>query len=531
MGHRNRRFAKKGTSLIIGILSLGFIIPMIGLAFDVAVLYAVRARLQAAVDGASLAAARALSLGSSTAAQAASAKQNAVNWFYVNFPAGNLSTSATSMDASSVQVFDDPGNPNLRNVTVTAATQAPTYFMRFFHLSTTTVSAVGNASRRDVAVMMVLDRSGSMNNSPGACAQMIAAAKTFTGQFAAGRDRIGLVSFAENVYLHSSPVTTFQTTLGYANSTGSGSGEIDSIVCSGGTNTAQAISVAYNELYRLNMPGALNVIMFETDGLPNAMTLNFWDSGAAVAGIAAASNCTDANNKKKSAGGFATLASLRNWTAGQTFGVGSYVPNVPAGLVGSISSSDPGGGTNFFTMFNYWTNTKSSNFNTNIYLNSTVNGCAFASSHTPTTLATDLAWLPNTDVYGNSLDTTYNSVTRSGGRIVSNSWSTYHAAALNAADNAAFRARTNATLPTYFFGIGLGGTSTSPPDYVLMQRMTNDPSGDDFNSPPLFPACASSANCVTYPDQPQGTFVFSTNQTALGQAFLSISSQILRLSR
>ena len=82
---------EKGISLMLAVISLIFIIPMIGLAVDVGMLYVVKARLQGAVDGASLAAARALNLGQTTAAQATSAKQNAVNWFYANFPAGSWS--------------------------------------------------------------------------------------------------------------------------------------------------------------------------------------------------------------------------------------------------------------------------------------------------------------------------------------------------------------------------------------------------------------------------------------------------------
>lgn len=44
-------------------LSLTFIVPAVGLMIDVGVLYSVKARFQAAVDGSALAAARALNLG------------------------------------------------------------------------------------------------------------------------------------------------------------------------------------------------------------------------------------------------------------------------------------------------------------------------------------------------------------------------------------------------------------------------------------------------------------------------------------
>jgi Flp pilus assembly protein TadG len=111
---------EKGISLFLGTMSLVFIVPMMGLFVDVGILYAVKARLQASVDGAALAAARALNLGQTTQAQASNAQQNAVNWFYANFPSGNWSTSNTQMTTASVQVFDDPNNASVRNITVTA---------------------------------------------------------------------------------------------------------------------------------------------------------------------------------------------------------------------------------------------------------------------------------------------------------------------------------------------------------------------------------------------------------------------------
>ncbi len=221
MASQRRRLAQKGVSLIVGTASLVLLIPSAGLSIDAALLYYTKARLQGAVDGAALGAARALTLGSTTASQATAAKQNAVNWFYANFPTTLWGTSNTQMDQSMVQVFDDPNNPNLRNVTVSANTTVPTIFMRWFNMNSTVVAALGNASRRDAVVMMVLDRSGSMGAT---CSDLIASAKLFTGQFSAGRDRIGLVTFSDGAYVASAPTTDFRTILGYNDGTTSGSG-------------------------------------------------------------------------------------------------------------------------------------------------------------------------------------------------------------------------------------------------------------------------------------------------------------------
>jgi len=533
---RQSRTAENGASLLLAVMAMIFLIPMIGLAVDVGMLYVIKARLQGAVDGASLAAARSLNLGQTTAAQAVSAKQNAVNWFYANFPAGSWLTNSTLMDTSDTHahVYDDPVNPNLRHVDVTASSHAPTLFMNWFGIRFTNVVAYGFASRRDVNAMLVLDRSGSMCDSSAApctgtdvtCGALIKSAKTFTGQFSAGRDKIGAISFADNAYLHSVPATTFQTDLGYTNSLGTGNGELDTITCDGGTATPQAIALAYNELYKINQPGALNVIVVETDGRPNTVTVNFWDGSAA--GIASGSSCKDANLKTKGQGGFNSAASLPPWTGGHSMNVGGtgYMSDIPAGIIGGIGGTDTG--TAIYLLFNSWTASKTNFYNEVPYNSypslSATNGCAMS----PATNAahnniSDLAWLPTTDVYGSSLiNNSYNPVTGvSGGHITSISMANIRNAAFNATDSIASRARTNANLPVTIFAVGL----SSSVDDTILQRIANDP--DWLSSA----SCVSSGDCVVNSNQPEGTYVFAATTADLIPAFLTLSSQILRLSR
>ena len=132
---RHRRNREKGAALFMAVAALVWIvIPMLGLVVDLGILYSAKARLQAAVDGAALAAARALNLGQTTTTQAVSAQQNAVNWFYANFPTGNWATFNTVMTTANVIVINSPSNANLRQVTVTASTSVPTWFMKYLGL-------------------------------------------------------------------------------------------------------------------------------------------------------------------------------------------------------------------------------------------------------------------------------------------------------------------------------------------------------------------------------------------------------------
>jgi hypothetical protein len=431
--------------------------------------------------------------------------------------------------------------------------------MKWFGYSTIKITAIGNATRRAVVVMMVLDRSHSMcmvggslihGNNPCTesdtttpCYQMIAAAKQFTGQFAQGRDYVGLITFAENAYVTQVPSTTFQTTLGYSNSsgsaTGSASGSLDNIVCNGGTGTAQAISLAYQALYQTGLPGALNIIMLETDGLPNTLTMNFYDSVNNVAGLNSGSNCLDLNNKKIGGGGFSIAAKIPVWTPGLALNAAPFnttsgpYSNVPAGMIASAPSADPSGANNFFLAMNYFTNSTANDYNTNTYITTSLPspyapGCSFPDTGTS---PTDIKWFPATDVYGNSTNpsNSYKSVTMDAqGHISPNSWSNYHNAVLNATDNAAYVVRANPTIPAYVFAIGLGGNSaTGPPDPILMQRIANDPGEDQFNASPAYPACPACATAGQF----TGKFVYSPSSAELNSAFLVISSQILRLNQ
>jgi len=561
---RKRRFAhpvtasprEKGVTLFVATVSLVFLIPIVGLAVDVGFLYSVKARMQAAVDGAALGAARALNLGQTTSSQASAAQANAVNWFYANFPVAYMGTSNTVMGVGDVQVFDDAVNPLVRNVTVQAQTNVPTYFMRWLKVffpagqyNFIVVRALGNAARRDVVVMLVLDRSGSMNSNNG-CSNMRIAAKLFVGQFANGRDRIGLVTFSDTTYMEQAPTQAFQTSLGYTNSFGSGNGKIDQITCSDNTGIPQAVRIGYNELYKTNLPGALNVMMFMTDGLPNSVVVDLKNSidmpaagttitsGTSAGQSGTFSACQDQAGRAANAltpGARADFVnSPRRWNPTViSMGSGGVLADIPMGMIGAVGTGDTTTSTNWGVR-RFWTTSRTSGtYNHATYTGSEAPGCVFPSNET-NFYNVDMRGIPLVDVYGTSLQGYLPTSTRTvngSTQLRNDQYQTMANAAFNASDNAARAARTNATLPTYVFAVGLGGTTGTPPDYVLLQRMANDPNGDLFNTPALYPQCSADPTCTTSNSQPSGTFIFSSSPAQLGQAFLKISSMILRLSR
>ncbi len=547
---------ERGVSLIFGTAALAFfIIPMVGLAVDVGLLYMNKAKLQGAVDGASLAAARALSLGANTAAQTASAQQNATNWFNANFQTGTGLTSSTVLATPSV--YDDTsgaiGSAQIRHVAVTASTNVPTLFLRWLPsaVNFTTITASGNASRRDAVIMMVLDRSGSMGP---ACPFMKSAAKTFTGQFAAGRDQIGMVTFADTSILVSPPTTNFQTVLGYTDSGGVGHpGAIDGIACNGTTGTPQAISMAYNELYNINLPGALNVLFFETDGLPNTVTIQtnypFGIGGSQavphspypLTALKPTSLCQDSrtptsspidpadpsppspNTAQTMVQDLANVNGLGvrnwtdyppNWTPG--FNYSSYAhtffPTIPGGAIMNISTNDPPGATAINGVGNKYLGFAPNNPNSGRVANS--GGCNFTAG------GSDLAWVPPTDVFGNRFATGYRTpvtLYNADGRVAVDGPS-IHNAAFNASDDAGFTARSNAAIPAFVFAVGM-----SSADHPFMQKLANDGTADlPLYGPQTFP---------TQTSQPHGRYIYANTASQLGNAFLTISSLILRLGQ
>ena len=539
---RGRR-REGGVILLLGCVCMPVVMGMLALSIDLSVMYSVKARLQMACDGAAIAALRSLSLGQTVSAQAASATSVAGNWFKANFSGTFMGTYGTT-DPPTVTVVQDPAT-FITRVTVTASTNVPSYFMKFWNVGASLIPATSEASRRNVVITMVLDRSGSMNTGSYSgqtpCQVMVTAAKQFTGMFQPNRDYIGLVTFAETAYIAQSPTQNFQNVLGYKNAAGNAVGSLDSITCSGGTNTSTGISIGWNENYKIQLPGALNVVVLMTDGQPTAGTYKFVTTtandptGVAKSVVASSSACKDSNGTALSSGGN-MLTNPRNWintresnTGGTntvSLGANSYTGWSPiSGPVGALY----GDASSMYGVDPFFSPTTS--YVENVSKNSTESpGCSFTASDSPTT---DISWVPAFDIFG-SASTGYKSglatsSIQGASRITVNRANVY-IAVFNLADNAANFARTSHNLPSgtlyggnMIFVVGLGGNGGV--DHTLLQRVANDPS-------------ASPDNGVTYgayngynTNQPVGTYLFSADASQLSAAFAEIASQILRLSK
>jgi hypothetical protein len=485
---------------------LTFVIPIVGLAIDAGVLYSVKAKLQSSVDAAAMAAARSLSNGLTIAEQEASAAARATAFFHANFPNNLLDTGAKSI---SVEVAET--SFRTRTVTVTGSVAAPVYFMRVLGFGTTTVRALGKASRRDVNVMLVLDRSGSLDDA-GACDDVENAAVSFVNLFANQRDRLGLITYGGSYKVDFAPSQTFKT--------GSPSlltklASIHPNGCNGWTGSAQGLWKGYEEIVAINEPGALNVILFFTDGIPNAITAEFRIKKQTTSTAPTdKTRCYDWTNTEYRY--FTDGSTNPDWNpdtsqrylgfiAGQA-GVGRS--GVRGHNAGNIPVSDDPGTVSIPVGFS---GTSKDNQRDCFFRDPD-----FGSSG----VHRDIAYYPNADIYGNSVFgwktiNTYPTGHAYEGKVRIDSQDNQQNAAINAVDNAAQRIRNHdlhAGINVLVYAIGLGGAGEAEHD--LLRRIANDPDSTIYDSSAL-----------------EGMYVYAPTAADLNMAFVRIASEILRYAQ
>ena len=437
-------------------------IPIAGLAVDLGTFYLIQSKLQAAVDAGALAGARSLARGIDTSLQTQSAQTTAAQYVTANFPNNYMGTSGLTVPTPSVQL-----QASSRNVAVNASVQVNHLFLRWFGSTASTVTASATATRRDVNVILVVDRSGSLATS-NSCTPLKQSAVEFVNKFAESRDYVGLVTYATSYSVAVPMAQTFKT--GVTNG-------INAITCSGSTSSAAGLWLGYQTLAALQQPAALNVILFFTDGDPTSVTANFAIKGT--------SSCTNKSNRV----GVITVA------GNEIRGLMSPTPASP------IANNDALQAPNS-------------------------SGCAYAASWQGNRylVGNDITGIPSTDQFGNSLTFGFLPVNTSGGLLAAPSNATnadnFQNATYNAGVSAAVRIRSGVSPNNGFpalnnvviFAIGLGGSGQASHDF--MRYVANDPDSPNYNS-----------------NQIAGTYIFAPTSGDLAEAFNRVASEVLRLAR
>ncbi|HLK63323.1 MAG TPA: vWA domain-containing protein [Bryobacteraceae bacterium] len=552
---------RRGATIIL-LLSMVplLLIPLIGLAIDGTRLYIVQSKLSAAVDGAALGSGRLLGTSANTT-------EIAGEFLNVNFPSGFWSTNNLQKNISYTN------NLGVQTISIYATVNLPLTFARMLGQTGSLVSASAVATRRVTRVELVLDRSGSMNNTDpvthaNVFTTMQAGAEWFASQFTPGYDEMGLIVFSGGAlvaYPETRPYNNDPTSAGgpdknFATNaqtmTGPVFDQLTAMSVGGGTGTPEALALAYIELQKAHArdlaangtDNTLNTIVLFTDGVPDSIAVYANDpnhnSLKPVGNAANQSKCT--NNPATSTASTQMKGYLVS--PGGPPGNGTSFPgwggsgNLTAALIrlpaydtsqnltwwlGTNGANDltPGPQTSVSgCMFMGNTTTDPTN-------NGTKYGCLSTYSSNPilrhdNCTTDDLAKVPDFDLYGYSTSGTNftNSVMFDGTNTWQPNTGSYDAstpdlgyniaaASWNLTDKIGKAIRTQNTMnQIQIFTIGYSGNSGT--DTGLLNRLANTPQSTSYVS-----------------SEPNGKFYLVNSTSQLISAFDSVASSLLRLAQ
>lgn len=272
------RCRQNGQLTLIAGVSLVVLIGFVGLGVDGGRGYMTKARLNAAVDSAAIAAARAVSQGDTQADQTANARTAATNFFNANFPQGYLGSTATLATPS---VVFQQGQVTIG---VSATAIQPNTFMKVLGLQNVNVAAASTSQRKDLDMMFVIDASSSMNP---VWSTVRSNANTFLDQFNPTTDRVGLVHFATG---GQTDIAIRTSARGFDRATMKTT--ITGLANGGTTNYVEPLWQARDQLNGIPQlkRSSLRVIIFFSDGRPNTLGAKYQlKNGITCAGSVAAS--------------------------------------------------------------------------------------------------------------------------------------------------------------------------------------------------------------------------------------------------
>ncbi len=519
-GHKRRQGQ---VVVLIALLSV-FLIGMAGLAVDLVLAYAVKTFLATATDAAAMGGVRALERGVSYSEQEGEVQRVVNMLFNANFPDGllltgntgrleqNVKIAGSTLDPGAPALFTlDPGmQPGMREIRVTTIAEAPTFFMRYFGMDSVTVRASAYAARRDVNVMVVLDRSASLKNV-GAWDDVQNAAKAFIEKFDNNRDRVGLVTFGTGANVDR-PLGT-----GFKNSSIMMNLIFNQIVPNSAyTNSSQGMWLAYSELMRVNDPNALNAIVFFTDGQPSAVSATFRTRSLLSGGTAP--RCLTSTEEGTLGAGQDTAV----WNNPRFYDIRGFwrreAGPVPVNL-GNLFYDHPLNlrclnildvyGANVEYMFDSgqpwpssWTGNESGSPAKTFCIKPGASGCLGTAATFP---------YSTTDSRLFSDSTNYSNSTFRGTNV--------HNAAKNLLLNIAQAARQDASLGgVNIHTIGLGGYGYDA-DAELMKTVANDP------------ANSYGVQITAAADEPKGSYTYAPGIDEIQTAFEKVRSEVMRLTR
>jgi Mg-chelatase subunit ChlD len=254
---------QKGTVIVIFALTILVLIGMAALGIEAGRWYIVRAELSKAVDAAALA-------GATYNSTDIDYEALAEDFGRENFFSGYLGTPASGTGTAEFNAT----RGDYGRIEVRGTVNAIGILSRLFGVDYVANAATGIAQRNRVEIMMILDRSGSMDGTP--LRNLKTAAKAFLSYYeeTQNEDKIGMVSFATGVTLNRPLATNFYDAMIRT---------IDGMSATGATNAEDAIARAgaqFSDQRPIDPPDRVQqFIIFFTDGRPTAFRSQFTRRG------------------------------------------------------------------------------------------------------------------------------------------------------------------------------------------------------------------------------------------------------------
>lgn len=271
--HIHSRQRQRGAVAIMVAISMVVLLAIVGLVVDAGLAYMVKARLNAAVDSAALAAARAVPVGNNQTEQIANAQAASAQFFAANIPADYLLSKPNLL--STTVTF----NAGMATIDVRAEAPMPVSFMQVLGFTSLKPVAYAQTIRKDLDMALVVDTSGSLL-ATGAAVR--SATTTFLNAFNVTQDRVGLIHFASGAEIDNA-IPTVNRGFNRASMLKN----VAAFTFDGGTSSVEGMFNAREQLNTI-LPinrSSLRVIVFFSDGVPSSFgtTLTFAKSACNLA--------------------------------------------------------------------------------------------------------------------------------------------------------------------------------------------------------------------------------------------------------
>lgn len=256
---------QSGIVSILLAICLIVLLGVLGLAIDSGRAYLVRAKLNAATDGAVVAAAYAAPRGANDSEHQANAERAAAAFFSANYPSGYLHSSVVPGNLSWAS------NNGAITIDLSARATVPTTLTSVLGFNQLAVAARSEVVRKSIDMALVVDTTGSLSD-PQVSAAVQDNVTNFLNNFDENNDRVALIDFATGPQVD----VAFNQDESRGFSRQAMTAAVSNFNFEGGTNTSEAIWAAFNQLTNvIHTPSNLRVIVLFTDGQPNAFASAF----------------------------------------------------------------------------------------------------------------------------------------------------------------------------------------------------------------------------------------------------------------